>query len=106
MQEESQADGRIDGPALEVIDERTVDGPPQATLKRRAQSYTDFHHAVRAVLNRNEKAKDNKVKGRESEEYRVEASEGIESIHNDLGFADWYHDLEKALLESCHDEYT
>ncbi|KAL9633599.1 MAG: hypothetical protein Q9164_004602 [Protoblastenia rupestris] len=105
-EEESQADGRIDGPTLEAIDERTVDGPPQATLKRRAQSYTDFHHAVRAVLSRNEKSKDNTVKGRKSEEYRVEASEGKESIHDDLGFADWYRDSEKALLESSHDEYT
>ena len=62
-------------------------GPPKATVARRAQSYTDFHYAARAVLKENRKEKERK------------------GIQNELDFADWYGGLENDLLEASHDQY-
>ena len=62
-------------------------GPPKATVARRAQSYTDFHYAARAVL---------KEEGKE---------EGRKGIQNELDFADWYESLEHDLLEASHDQF-
>ena len=65
-------------------------GPPKATLLRRAQSYTDFHYAARAVLKGNKKEKRAKV---------------LDGIKNELDFADWYNSLEDELLEASHDQF-
>ena len=63
-------------------------GPPKATVARRAQSYTDFHYAAKAVLKGNGKREEDK------------------GIQNELDFADWYETLENDLLEASHDPYT
>ena len=68
-------------------------GPPKATLSRRAQSYTDFHYAVRAVLDPNSKA-GGKVAGKR-----------LNDVKDDISFGDWYDSLESGLLEASHDEY-
>ena len=90
-----QADARLtDGNANIVETEETLRGPPKATIIRRAQSYSDFHDAVRAVLSphitANEDAKN--IEGRK--------------ITAELDFVDWYHSFEHDLLDSSHDEYT
>ena len=107
MQEINQADIQPDGSALEVIEEDKDKRPPQATLKRRAQSYTDFHHAATAVLRR-EQAQQEKVtrlsKTMDDEILRPPKRE--EDICTDLDFVDWYHDLEAPILDSNHDAYA
>lgn len=70
-----------------------VDDPPKATLSRRAQSYTDFHYAARAVLGPKPSLKDD-----DHQKYG-------EAIKNDLDFNDWYQGLENGLLEASHDQY-
>lgn len=77
----------VDGASAEE-----VSGPPKATLNRRAQSYTDFHHAVRAVL-----GADSKSAGEPNGKADTE-------IKNDLDFGAWYQGLEDELLEASHDE--
>ena len=84
---------------LEVTEEPK--GPPEATLKRRAQSYSDFHDAVKAVL-----GKPALPKGPD----RIKCEDYLESkdetIRNDLDFAKWYHELEHELLEASYSDYT
>ena len=74
-------------------------GPPEATLIRRAQSYSDFHDAVKAVL-----GQDASVHGKD-ESGGHEKHEDI-TIKSELDFADWYNDLEQELLDSSHNDYT
>ena len=82
---------------LDTIGESS--GPPEATLIRRAQSYSDFHDAVKAVL-----GQDASVQGKDKsgghENYEDTA------IKSELDFADWYNALEQELLDSSHDDYT
>jgi len=66
-------------------------------LKRRAQSYTDFHHTVRAILGQDAISNGKNVKEAKNEEATLQI---------DLGSADWYFGSEQELLESSHDEYT
>ncbi len=74
-------------------------GPPKATLSRRAQSYSDFHYAVRVVLD----------PGPKQEEKRRSISDGdlgkSGEIGSDLDFAQWYESFQDDLLEASHDEY-
>ncbi|KAL8687143.1 MAG: hypothetical protein Q9224_005241, partial [Gallowayella concinna] len=93
--EDSQANDRT----LDAIGEISApppqnEGPPEPTLTRRAQSYTDFHHAAKAVLSRDISPK----------KYKEPKSYG--DIKDDLEFADWYGDLENDLLDASHKEYT
>ena len=69
--------------------EEKAHSPPKASLSRRAQSYTDFHHAVRAVL-RTEAASS----GKKSDE-----------IKDDFEFSEWYQNIEDDLLEASHIDY-
>ena len=99
-QEELQANtGRLDehSAVLDTIGE--YHGPPQATLIRRAQSYSDFHDAVKAVLGQDAFLQEKeKSKGHEEFEDTV--------IKSELDFADWYNGLEQELLDSSHNDYT
>lgn len=79
--------GAHDGASTTAKEDR---GPPKATLIRRAQSYTDFHYAARAVL---------KGTGRE------ETGKHAKGIQNEMEFADWYDSLENELLEASHDQF-
>ncbi|KAL8706647.1 MAG: hypothetical protein Q9225_007928 [Loekoesia sp. 1 TL-2023] len=93
--EDTQANDRT----LESIGEISADtlhnaSPPKATLSRRAQSYTDFHHAVKSVLRKDTSPKPEKE------------GKAHELIKDDLEFSDWYHSLENDLLEASHEEYT
>ncbi|KAI4132458.1 MAG: hypothetical protein LQ338_000678 [Usnochroma carphineum] len=92
--EDTQANDRTLEPIGELFASASRDAsPPKATLSRRAQSYTDFHHAARSVLD-----KDNSFK-------QKKATKGYEAIKDDLGFADWYDSLEDDLLDAGHEEY-
>lgn len=95
IQEDVQADVRLtDGNSNTIETEEAPKGPPKATISRRAQSYGDFHDAVRAVLGRNATAKKDT---KQTEENKLES---------ELHFDDWYHSLEQGLLDSSQDEYT
>ncbi len=101
-QEDIQADtGRLD--RLEDVLEapQEVAGPPQATLSRRAQSYSDFHDVVKAVLGH-----DVVSKGTSKDTIKENEKIKEEEITSELDFADWYNGLEHKLLESSHDDYT
>ncbi|MCJ1414536.1 Golgi transport complex subunit 3 [Xylographa parallela] len=91
--EGAQANGSLTGgtTAVQGYEEETH-GPPKATLSRRAQSYTDFHHAVRAVL-RAESASDGHD-GKKADE-----------IKDDFEFTEWYQSIEDDLLEASHIDY-
>ena len=78
-----------------------MDGPPKATLSRRAQSYSDFHDAVKAVL-----GQDVASKGTTKEEPYDENKIGEKDLTSDLDFVEWYNGLEQELLDSSHDNYT
>lgn len=84
--------GQIDGQTvLETTPEPT--GPPDATVTRRAQSYSDFHYAVSSVL------------GAEDDVSKKDKDKEVE-ITNDLDFVNWYCGLEHDLLESSHGDYA
>ncbi|KAL8867819.1 MAG: hypothetical protein Q9174_005413, partial [Haloplaca sp. 1 TL-2023] len=94
--EDVQANDR----SLDAINESTAEVtrnaavPPKATLTRRAQSYSDFHHAVTTILE----------KDRDLSKEKDDPDYG--SINDDLEFADWYDGLEDELLDASHAEYT
>ena len=93
MQEGFQANGSLIGGTAAVKGyEEEVLGPPKATLSRRAQSYTDFHHAVRAVLQTESASEDRD-------------SKKADNIKDDLGFNEWYQNIEEDLLEASHIDY-
>ena len=99
-QEELQANtGRVDehSAVLDTIGE--YNGPPEATLIRQAQSYSDFHDAVKAVLGQDASLQD-KEKGRSLDKYEDTV------VKSELDFADWYNGLEQELLDSSHNDYT
>ena len=106
MQDETQADGQLDGSAIERTREEKTLSPPQATLKRRAQSFADFHHAAITVLGKDEQPRRRRSTIRSFTEDLVGSLEFENDLEDDLGFADFYHELESSLLESSHNDYT
>lgn len=102
MQEDIQADtGRLDRLVDVPETPQQVAGPPKATLSRRAQSYSDFHDAVKAVLGHDVASKGS---GKEtSKDYKKIKEDDITS---ELDFAAWYNGLEHELLDSSHDDYA
>ena len=101
-----QADtGRVD--RLADVSEATQElvGPPEATLTRRAQSYSDFHDAVKAVLSRDVPFKGAaKQTAKDDAKYNENTEE--KNISSELDFANWYNGLEHEMLNSSHDDYT
>ncbi len=104
MQDRVANTGRLEGPEAVLEEVEEPYGPPEASLKRRAQSYTDFHHAAQAVLD------DRKVSQKEkapTDALDLSLGQKQESdISSDIDFAKWYQHLEHELLESSHDDYT
>jgi hypothetical protein len=91
--QESQADvERVEGipEAIDPVVEKGT-GPPEATVARRAKSYSDFYDVVRAHLKR---------------EKESERKKSREDIGNELEFAEWYGGISDELLEASHEEYT
>ncbi|KAF2738026.1 Sec34-domain-containing protein [Polyplosphaeria fusca] len=90
---ESQADVvRAEG-IVETIEETQErdNAPPQATVARRAKSYSDFYSVVRAHIKK---------------ERGLERKRSQENISNELEFAEWYSQVNEELLEASHEEYT
>ena len=86
---------------MNVLDaHQEVAGPPEATLSRRAQSYSDFHDAVKAILGH-----DVASQGVAKEDSKDNDEVGEENITSELDFSDWYNGLEHELLDSSHDDY-
>ncbi|KAF2000449.1 Sec34-domain-containing protein [Amniculicola lignicola CBS 123094] len=89
---EAPADGeRVDGIA-ETAEEslHKHNGPPTATVARRAKSYSDFYNVVRAHLRK---------------EKELERKKSRENITNEVEFAEWYGGIHEELLEASHEEY-
>ena len=108
MQEEFQADARqLKGQDAIIGKTAASSSPPKATLARRAQSYSDFHDAAKAVLGEGGSGKrkgGKKDRERPKDEARQKPNE--ENISSELEFVEWYHGLEQELLDSSHDEYS
>ncbi|KAF2278545.1 Sec34-domain-containing protein [Westerdykella ornata] len=89
---ESHADvGRADG-TVDTIQETVEEnqGPPAATVARRAKSYSDFYNVVRAHVKK---------------EKELERRKNQEVIASELQFAEWYSTLSEELLDASHEEY-
>jgi hypothetical protein len=71
---------------------RKLNGPPPATVARRAKSYSDFYTVVRAHLKK-EKALEKKKKT------------SRDNLSTELEFAEWYGGVNEELLEASHEEY-
>ncbi|EDU45833.1 Sec34 domain containing protein [Pyrenophora tritici-repentis] len=94
QENESQADLERVEAIPETVEEETLgklNGPPPATVARRAKSYSDFYTVVRAHLKK-EKA--------------LEKKKSREDISTELEFAEWYGGVSDELLEASHEEYT
>ncbi|KAF2444515.1 Sec34-domain-containing protein, partial [Karstenula rhodostoma CBS 690.94] len=97
---ESRLEQPNEGPAdverVEAIAESPEDtpeplnGPPPATVARRAKSYSDFYDVVRAHLKK---------------ERGLERKKSRDNISNELEFTEWYDGVHDELLEASHDEY-
>lgn len=76
----------------EVVDEvpGKLNGPPPATIARRAKSYSDFYTVVRAHLKK---------------ERALERKKSQEQLSTELEFAEWYGGVSDELLEASHEEY-
>ena len=70
-------------------------------MSRRAQSYSDFHDAVKAIL-----GQDVASKGAAKEDSKENGEFGERNITSELDFSDWYNGLEHELLDSSHDDYV
>ncbi|KAI4692990.1 uncharacterized protein J4E88_001361 [Alternaria novae-zelandiae] len=93
QENESQADfERAEAIAETAEEDRPgkLNGPPPATVARRAKSYSDFYTVVRAHLKK---------------ERALEKKKSREDISTELEFADWYGGVSDELLEASHEEY-
>jgi hypothetical protein len=64
------------------LEEPSYKGPPEATVARRAKSYTDFYHVARAQITKD--AKEIKEKERRGEAHRVEQDDVYMMSDDDL----------------------
>lgn len=92
MLQDSHADVDRAEAIADTIDEQPgkLNGPPPATVARRAKSYSDFYTAVRAHLKK-EKA--------------LERKKSREDISSELELVEWYGGVNEELLEASHEEY-
>ena len=92
MLQESQADVERAEAIADTIEEAPgkLNGPPPATVARRAKSYSDFYTVVRAHLKK-EKA--------------LEKKKSQQTLATELEFAEWYGGVNEELLEASHEEY-
>ena len=90
--QESQADVERAEAIPEIAEETAgkLNGPPPATVARRARSYSDFYTVVRAHLKK---------------ERALEKKKPRQNLANELEFAQWYGGVNEELLEASHEEY-
>ncbi|KAF2084506.1 Sec34-domain-containing protein [Saccharata proteae CBS 121410] len=65
-------------------------GPPKATVARRAKSYSDFYDVVRAHIKK---------------ERGLERKRSREQLKTELDFGEWYNGVHDELLDASHGEY-
>jgi hypothetical protein len=92
LRQESQADVERAEAIAETVEEAPgkLNGPPPATVARRAKSYSDFYSVVRAHIKK---------------ERALEKKKSQENLSTELEFAEWYGNINEELLEASHDEY-
>ncbi|EON68894.1 hypothetical protein W97_08152 [Coniosporium apollinis CBS 100218] len=88
--------GRVEEIAAVVEEDERKRGPPEATVARRAKSYSDFYHVVRAHT----------IKERKLEREKRRSRENIrEDVKTELDFRRWYNGVHDELLDASHEEY-
>lgn len=93
LQEKDQADTDPVEVIAEVPEELDIaNGPPEATVARRAKSYSDFYDVVRAHI------KKEKALGKEKRRSR-------EALKTELEFRQWYNGVNDELLDASHEQY-
>ncbi|KAF4301391.1 Sec34-like protein [Botryosphaeria dothidea] len=79
----------------DIVEEPEEDnGPPQATVARRAKSFSDFYDVARAHIKKERELEKQKLKKRSRDQLRTE-----------LDFGDWYNGISDELLDASHGEY-
>lgn len=81
----------------DVEEENPWSGPPKATIARRAQSYSDFYHVVRAYSKKEDALK--RKKGLDLDEAQTQQLSAGAEYEAEFGA------LEEALLHESHQEY-
>ncbi|KAF2760816.1 Sec34-domain-containing protein [Pseudovirgaria hyperparasitica] len=71
-------------------------GPPEATIARRAKSYSDFYDVVRAHVRKEHE------KEREAEKAKKRTRDQIKT---EIDFTEWYGDISDELLDASHEQY-
>lgn len=96
-QEGIEADlGRVEEIAAVIEEDERRRSPPEATVARRAKSYSDFYHVVRAHT----------IKERKLEREKRRPRENIrEDVKTELDFRRWYNGVHDELLDASHEEY-
>ncbi|KAI9823282.1 MAG: Golgi transport complex subunit 3 [Thelocarpon impressellum] len=94
--ESSQADpGQVEGIADIVEEPEQSSGPPEATVARRAKSYSDFYDAATAQLRRD---------ARSGKEPRTAAS-SAKDVKTELDLRHWYKGIDRQLQDAGNEEY-
>jgi conserved oligomeric Golgi complex subunit 3 len=95
LQEDPQADNApVEGIADLLEDAEQDNGPPQATVARRAKSYSDFYDIVTAHLKKEREQERDKQKKKPREHIKTE-----------LEFAEWYDEVSHELVDASHETY-
>jgi hypothetical protein len=96
MQEGIRADiAPVEALLQSVEEDESPKGPPEATVARRAKSYSDFYDVVRAHIKKENKLEREKQRKR----YRQQ------QLKTELDFGAWYHGVKDDLLDASHEEY-
>ena len=87
----------VEGIAEDVEEPGVSKGPPEATVARRAKSYSDFYEVVRAHIKkeRQQYLDNEKEKKRQTRE----------KLQDEVDFERWYSGISQDLLEAGHEEY-
>lgn len=94
-QESNQADVDPVEAIPDIVEEPEEDnGPPQATVARRAKSFSDFYDVARAHIKKERDLEKQKLKKRSRDQLKTE-----------LDFGDWYNGISDELLDASHEEY-
>lgn len=71
-----------------------IHGPPNATVARRAKSYTDFYHVVRAH-----------IKGDTEKHPKHVRRRSRDNLSSEEDCKEWPQDLSHGLVNSSHEKY-
>lgn len=81
-------------PLMEIFEDHSgLKGPPQATLARRAKSYSDFYEAAVEIL------------GKDATDKPKDVLEVFENRESHIAFGIRYEEYENDLLDASQDEY-